>query len=473
MELKQEFVEKALDKALSLGALFAVVRFHVNKYELITVDSGFLRQYSYTIAKGMGIEVYTSSGRGYAYTSDLSWESINKTIERSISIARAVSSKKLEVAFGEAAKKISFNTSVKKDPLSIDPHEKIELLMDLNKLSLSHVGITSSITNMGIEVDHRLIASSDGGLAESNIVGVGIAHMAVGKVGLLSERVYDSESFIGGYEYIEERDWESFVNELSKLAIEASKAKTPSPGAYSAVLDNELVGLFIHEAFGHASEGDLVRSGSSILSGRLGEKVGSEQVTIVDEGLVDGGYPVPFDDECTPKKKTIVVENGVLKKYLTSRIVATFLNNELTGNARAMNFTYDPIVRQTNFYIEPGDFSLEELFEDVDYGIYLRGRGAMGGQVDPSIGTFTFHVGPSYILRRGEVGELVRGVIVSGNILDVLNNVDAVAKDLKIRTSVFGGCGKENQLVRVGDGGPHVRVRKIIVGGELESARVS
>lgn len=465
MEFEHELVEKALNRALNLGALFAVVRFHVNKYELITIDSGFLRQYSYTIAKGMGVETYTSSGRGYAYTSDLSWESIDKTIERSISIARAASSKNLKVVFEEAAKKIYFKTPVKKDPLSIDPNEKIKLLMDLNKLSLSHAGITSGITNMGIEVDHRLVASSDGGLAESNITGVGIAHMAVGKAGLSSERVYDSESFIGGYEYIEGHDWEGFINELSKLAIEASKAKTPSPGTYVAILDNELIGLFIHEAFGHASEGDLVRSGSSILSGRLGERVGSEQVTIVDEGLVNGGYPVPFDDECTPKKKTVVVENGVLKKYLTSRMVAALLNDELTGNARAMNFTYDPIVRQTNFYMEPGDFSLEELFEDVN-GIYLRGRGAMGGQVDPSMGTFTFHVGPSYILRRGELIELVRGVIVSGNILDVLKNVDAVAKDLKIRTSVFGGCGKENQLVRVGDGGPHVRVNKIIVGGE-------
>ncbi len=466
MESMHELVEKALDKALGLGALFAVIRFHENKYELITVDSGFLRQYSYTIAKGVGVEVYTSSGRGYAYTSDLSLESISKTIERSISMARAASSKKLEAAFEDEAKKISFKTPVKKDPLSIDPDEKVKLLMDLNKLSLSHAGISSGITNMGIEVDRRLVASSNGGLAESIITGVGVAHMAVGKTGSSSERVYDSESFIGGYEYIERYDWESFINELSKLAVEASRAKTPSPGAYVAVLDNEVIGLFIHEAFGHASEGDLVRSGSSILSGRLGERVGSEQVTVVDEGVVNGGYPVPFDDECTPKKRTVVVENGVLKKYLTNRVIAASLNNELTGNARAMNFTYDPIVRQTNFYMEPGDFSLEELFEDVDYGIYLRGRGAMGGQVDPSVGTFTFHVGPSYILRRGELSELVRGVIVSGNILDVLKNVDAVAKDLKIRTSVFGGCGKENQLVRVGDGGPHVRVRKIIVGGE-------
>ncbi len=467
MEFKHELVEKALDKALSLGALFAVVRFHENKYELITIDSGFLRQYSYTVAKGMGVEVYVSSGRGYAYTSDLSWESIDKTIERSVSIARATSSKKLEVVFEDTAnKKISFKTPVKKDPLSIDPNEKIKLLMDLNKLSLSHAGIASGITNMGVEVDHRLIASSNGGLAESNITGVGIAHMAVGKVGISSERVYDSESFIGGYEYVERYDLEGFINELSRLAAEASKAKTPSPGSHVAILDNEVIGLFIHEAFGHASEGDLVRSGSSVLSRRLGERVGSEQVTIVDEGLVDGGYPVPFDDECTPKERTVVVENGVLKKYLTSRMIAASLSSEPTGNARAMNFTYDPIVRQTNFYMEPGDFSLEELFEDVDHGIYLRGRGAMGGQVDPSVGTFTFHVGPSYILRRGELSELVRGVIVSGNILDVLKNVDAVAKDLKIRTSVFGGCGKENQLVRVGDGGPHVRVRKIIVGGE-------
>lgn len=122
-------------------------------------------------------------------------------------------------------------------------------------------------------------------------------------------------------------------------------------------------------------------------------------------------------------------------------------------------------MRQTNFFMLPGDARVEELFEGVSEGVYLRGRSAMGGQVDPAVGTFTFSIGPSYMVRGGEPAELVRGVAVSGNILETLMNVELVAKDLLVIPSVFGGCGKYGQVVRVGFGGPHVRVSKIIVGG--------
>lgn len=181
--------------------------------------------------------------------------------------------------------------------------------------------------------------------------------------------------------------------------------------------------------------------------------------------MVEGGYPVPYDDEGVQKGKTIVVDKGVLKGYLTSRDTSQELNLKPTGNARAQDISFDTLVRQTNYYAEPGEWKVEELFEGVSHGIYLRGRGAMGGQVNPSVGTFTFSIGPSYIIRNGEPVELVRGVVVSGNILETLKEVDAVANDLKITTSVFGGCGKGGQTVRVGDGGPHIRTRKIVVGG--------
>ena len=114
--------------------------------------------------------------------------------------------------------------------------------------------------------------------------------------------------------------------------------------------------------------------------------------------------------------------------------------------------------------MEPGDWKVEELFRETKKGIYIKGKGAMGGQVDPAMGTFTFTAGPSYLIENGEPTRLVRGVMLSGMILETLKNVDAVANDLVVRTSVFGGCGKGGQLVRVGDGGPHVRVKEITIG---------
>ena len=136
-----------------------------------------------------------------------------------------------------------------------------------------------------------------------------------------------------------------------------------------------------------------------------------------------------------------------------------------TGNARAQDFDNLPIVRQTNYYLQPGDAEFEEMLEGIDFGVYVRGRGTGGGEVEPGVGTFTFGVGPSKVIRKGELAETVKGVVVSGSILDTLKTVDAAGKDLKIFTSAFGGCGKDDQRAFVGFGGPHVRVRKMTVGG--------
>jgi len=255
-----------------------------------------------------------------------------------------------------------------------------------------------------------------------------------------------------------------FRDASEKVKISA-QARSVKPGVYNAIVDGDLNHLLAHEAFGHASEGDTVVAGASILRGRIGESIASNAVTIVDDGLIDGGYPVPYDDEGIKKGRTVVVENGILRSFLSSRYTAVDLNQGLTGNARAQDITFDAIVRQTNFYMLPGESKVEELFDGISTGFYLLGRGAMGGQVDPSVGTFTFSIGPSYIIRNGEPSELVRGTIVSGNIIETLKEVDLIAKDLRVDTSVFGGCGKGGQMVRVGTGGPHIRVRRIVIGG--------
>jgi len=264
---------------------------------------------------------------------------------------------------------------------------------------------------------------------------------------------------------VKEIDWPSEAEDISKLALEAAKARSPPAGAYPAVLDGFLVGLLIHEAFGHATEGDLVLSGDSALKGRLGQAVASEHVSIIDEGVVQGGFFLPFDDEGVLKGRTVVVEGGILRTFLTSRSVAAELGLEPTGNGRAQGFSYFPTVRQANYYMAPGDWSLEELVEDVEFGFLLKGRSRGGGQVEPGMGNFTFRAGPSYVIRHGEICELVRGVAISGNVLETLKLVEAVGRELQLRFSVFGGCGKYGQTVRVGLGGPPVRVSRVVVGG--------
>jgi len=177
---------------------------------------------------------------------------------------------------------------------------------------------------------------------------------------------------------------------------------------------------------------------------------------------------VPFDDEGVPKTKTTMVEEGRVRSFLVSRDTAPELGLEPTGNARAQSFEHKPIVRMTNVYMQPRDYSFEDLVREIDYGFYIRGRGALGGQVDVGGGTFTFRAGPSYLIEKGEVKHMVRAVTLAGKILETMKTIDAVGKDFSLTTSVFGGCGKDGQTAKVGDGGPHVRLRKLTIGGRTE-----
>jgi len=246
---------------------------------------------------------------------------------------------------------------------------------DLNRVAMGIEGVVSAVTRFACEVDRRVVVSSFGAEAFSEVVAVGISNLSVARSGEVMERVSDQKTFIGGYENAKSFDWTAFVEDISKLAVRASQAKVPSPGVYRAVVDCELVGLLLHEAFGHASEGDYVMYRASVLYGKLGKKVASDLATIIDDGLVEGGYPVAFDDEGVVKKRTVIVENGVLKSFLTNRQASHELGLESSGNARAQDIAFKPIVRQTNFFMLPGSARVEELFEGVSEGIYLMGRG--------------------------------------------------------------------------------------------------
>ncbi len=462
-----DLAKEILDEVLKRGAKFAIVRLEERTYERIVYDTGMLREYSYSTLRGAGIRVCISEGCGYAYTTDISRDAISRAIDKAFAIART---RAVLVSFDIGRDKLAkgrFVTVYKVNPFDVDSETKVRIVERIDRESRGREGVVSTATMMAFERDRRIVVSSDGAEAEADIMLVGYGHLAVARSGDVMERVYDSKSFVGGFEYINEQEFAKLVEEVDRLAVEASKAKTPSPGVYRAVIDNDLVGLLIHEAFGHASEGDEVVAKASVLEGRIGGTVASELVTVIDDGSIEGGYPVPFDDEGVVKTRTIVVDRGVLKSYLTSRATARRLGLEPTGNARAESILFEPLVRQTNYFIAPGDWKVDEMLRDMKEGLYLRGRGAMGGQVDPATGTFTFSIGPSYIVKNGEPVELVRGVTVSGQILEILRDVDAIGRDLKVETSVFGFCGKGGQHVRVGDGGPHIRVKRITVGGGI------
>jgi TldD protein len=231
----------------------------------------------------------------------------------------------------------------------------------------------------------------------------------------------------------------------------------------TVVLSGRAGGTMIHEAIGHGLEGDAVFKGLSIYSGRLGEKIASDHVTVIDDATLEGKRgSYRFDDEGTPSQRTVAVEDGVLKGFLLDRRSAAKLGMEPTGNGRRENFRFRPIVRMSNTMIAPGEHDPEEIIAGVKSGLLVVRMG--GGQVDTSSGDFVFKVAEAYLIENGRVTEPVRGATLIGNGPAVLETVDMVGNDIGFD---IGTCGKDGQHVPVSDAQPTIRIPGITVGGEV------
>ncbi len=453
--MTEDTLVKLIAEAGKLGASYSETRFQDTVGTIVTVENGTLRTYESDRMRGVGVRVLLNGAWGFSSSNEVELPQLRRIVRQAIKIAKSSRKRPPDIKVG-ARKTIQDRTGVqvRVNPADISPEEKIKVCIDANKAAMIGAKIKNATTHLGTSSDRRLFANSEGSRIDVHTSMAGLSQLSVAVSDGRMERVVDSESRCAGFEFIRDRDWTGFCREISELAVKAVETQMPNAGTFEVVADPDLIGLILHEAFGHASEGDLVTTGESVLQGRLGSRVAGPDVTIYDQGVIEGGYFAPYDDEGISKKQTTIVDGGILKGYLQSRQTAVQMEMEPTGNARAMDFQNTPIVRQTNYYMKSRDYSLEELVEDIKKGYYIRGRGGAGGQVDVGGGTFTFAVGPSYVIENGEIREMVRGTTVNGMVLESLQTIDAVGKDLKISTSAFGGCGKGAQLVRVGDGGP-------------------
>lgn len=255
------------------------------------------------------------------------------------------------------------------------------------------------------------------------------------------------------------------LNGQIKQTIEESHlfidAKAIDAGEYSVVMDSEVVGVFAHESFGHKSEADFMLGDEEAKQNwQIGKRVGSDCLSIVDHGAEIGtsGY-CPIDDEGFKTQKTYLIKNGILSGRLHSQYTSQVLNEAPTGNGRAMNFEFEPIVRMTNTYVEAGDLSFEDLIAKVKLGIYAK-------DINHGSGLSTFTIAPRkcYMIRDGKVAEPVRVSVMSGTVFETLNLIEGCSRGLNIVSSAFGGCGKmEQSPLPVGFGGSKVLVRKMII----------
>ncbi len=341
---------------------------------------------------------------------------------------------------------IPFNT--------IPVEEKVTSLLDAKKeISGPHViGSTISCTDTVVTKEFY---SSEGSEITQHLSYTYVSYSVVAKNEKTLQRGYETAASLHGFSKIDPHALARTADEKAERLLEALP---PVNGRFTVVLDPEMTGVFSHEAVGHASEADSVVDRESILSGRLNERLGSELVTIVDDPTADDFGHYVYDDEGVRAAKTPIVEGGKLVNYLNSRETSARLGILANGHARADGFEQVPIVRMSNTYFMPGSTKKEDLF-DIRYGVYLKGM--KGGSVDIFSGGFMFKAEEAYEIKNGELGNLLRDVTLSGNILETLNGVELVGTDFGTSPGI---CGKFGQRAPVSDGGPHIRVKDMMVG---------
>ena len=271
----------------------------------------------------------------------------------------------------------------------------------------------------------------------------------------------ESFSSLNDYDVILNR--ENVALEVAERANALLSAPKCEGGRSTVILRPDFAGVFIHEAFGHLSEADFLYENPQMRDlMKIGRSVGTEKLNVFDDGTISGKLgSMPLDDEGVPMQKTQLIRKGELVGHLHSRETAGKMGAEVTGNARRISASKEPIVRMTNTYIAPGESTKEELFSGVDDGIYACG--AFGGQTMMEM--FTFSAAYAYRIRKGKKAELIRDVVLSGNVFETMHNIDAVANDFELRNT-GGGCGKGGQFpLPVTCGAPHIRLRDVLIGG--------
>ena len=421
----------------------------------ILMKDGNVQEINTGKSLGIRIRVLNNGAWGFAYTTDIS--KIDEITQTAIKLSNSL---KGDVELSESeiiTDKTSVDVRIPFDDVSIE--EKKEIMKEAND-SASIDKVSSTTVSYADSQVNELFLNSDGSNIQVKTSRVRMALNAAATDGEIIQFGHGSLGGVKGFEVISDTDIEEFGRKIGEKAVRLLDAKPAPSGKFPVIADPELTGVLIHEALGHAVEGDLILQNDSILKDKLGTKIASDIVNIFDDAsLKDGFGYYPYDVEGIKTKPNQLVKDGTLISLLNSRETASKLGMKSSGNARSV-IADKPIVRMSNTYLQPGDMTFEELIEDIPDGIYLKG--SRGGQVDTGKGIFQFNAAEGFKIENGELTTPLRDVSLSGNILETLKNVDAIGNDFKLSV---GFCGKDGQTAPVGDGGPHTRILNALVGG--------
>lgn len=431
--------------------------------ENILFDDNKIKNASFDHDKGFGLRGVSGESVNFTHNSELSEDAINSAIKFIKNPSQKPSKKRSSYS--------NSNTSLytHENPISlVSLKEKISFLKKINNYSrnidsmVKEVSVSLNGNHQNIEVltkngnsfyDSRPLVRMNINISvEKN------GKIETGSFGMGGRYLYDN--------FFREECWINGVKKAYQQAVVKHEAKESPAGEQTVILGPGWPGILLHEAVGHGLEGDFNRKKTSAFFDLVGQKVASDQITVVDDGTInDRRGSLTIDDEGTPSQNTTLIENGVLKGFMHDRLNARLMKQEFTGNGRRQSYSHLPMPRMTNTYMLNGKYDHNELIESTKKGIFATQFS--GGQVDITSGKFVFSASEAYEIINGKIGKPLKGATLIGNGPEILKDVTMVANNMQLDDGI-GTCGKEGQSVPVGVGQPSLKIKNLTVGGTLK-----
>ena len=460
--LHEQHLTATLGSMMHGSVDYADLYFQLSRQESWSLEDGIIREGSFNHTQGVGVRAVSGEKTGFAYSDELLLPALEQAASAAKAIARSGNSKSLQAW---ERKQLSPRYPAVDPVSSITDQQKTEMLtrVDAETRALDE-RIEQVMISMTGSHELMLVAASDGTFAAD------VRPLVRFNVSVIMEKDGRREQgYAGGgaradLTYFQSGDLAmEYAREAVRQAAVQMEAVAAPAGAMPVVLGPGWPGILLHEAVGHGLEGDFNRKGTSAFSGRVGQRVASEECTIVDDGTIpDRRGSLLIDDEGTEGQYNVLIENGILRGYMQDKLNARLMGVAPTGNGRRESFAHMPMPRMTNTYMLAGPHIPEDIIASVDKGLYAPNFG--GGQVDITSGKFVFSASEAYLIEKGKITAPVKGAMLIGDGPEALTKISMIGNDLQLDSGV-GTCGKEGQSVPVGVGQPTLKIDEITVGG--------
>jgi TldD protein len=460
--LSERLMERCLGEALSAGGDYADLYFESVTSTSLGIDESLVKSASQGISVGCGIRVVSGERTGYAYTDDLSSDRLLRAARTAALIASGPA-KELMSGFRKTETPSLYPVAGATSDAEIAA--KLVLIQRADKAARAYDSrITQVRAGFNDELRRILVAASDGTFASDTQPLARLNVFVIAKDGANTARGTSGGGGRVTMDFFEgDKSPEHHAREAARTAILQLGAIDAPAGEMPVVLGPGWPGVLLHEAVGHGLEADFNRKKTSAFAGLIGQQVASSKVTVVDNGLMPGRRgSINMDDEGNPTQETVLIENGILKGFLTDKLNGRLMGTASTGSGRRESYHHIPMPRMTNTYMLNGDDMPEDIIKSVKRGLYAVNFG--GGQVDITNGKFVFSASEAYLIEDGKVTRPVKGATLIGNGPEALKYVSMVGNDLALDEGI-GTCGKAGQSVPVGVGMPTVKLDRMTVGG--------